>query len=181
MKKDWSVSNSLSLLLDKLPTLLFVGGIHGVGKTTLCKSAFIPAGYHCITASSLIRLHKIHPDCEKLVDDIPDNQSTLIKQLRLEKDARSLLLLDGHFCLLNKEGAVEPIQIDVFKQISPNALLLVKCDPKDLATRLSNRDGKEWNQEMLSDFQDAEEEHAKRVAEALGISLTTFSNEIQNL
>ncbi len=173
MGSDHSNSSSLSLLLSELPPFIFVGGIHGVGKSTLCDSTFAPAGYHCVTASSLIRLHKSHSDREKLVDDIPDNQKALIEQLKLEKDSRSHLLLDGHFCLLNGEGAVEPIQIEVFEAMSPSYLVLVKCDPKVVAARLTNRDRKEWCPEMLREFQEAEEKHAERVAEALQVVLTT--------
>jgi len=163
------------LLLSQLPPFIFVGGIHGVGKSTLCSSTFAPAGYHCVTASSLIRLHKSHSDREKLVDDIPDNQKALIEQLELEKDARTHLLLDGHFCLLNGEGVVEPIQIEVFEEMSPSSLVLVKCDPKVVASRLTNRDKKEWCPEMLRKFQEAEEKHAERVAEVLQVVLTTVS------
>ena len=173
MESDRTSSNSLSSLLDELPPFLFVGGIHGVGKSTLCDSTFTPAGYHCVTASSLIRLYRTHSDRAKLVDDIPDNQAALLKQLELEKDTRSHLLLDGHFCLLNGQGIVEPIEIDVFNEMAPSALLLVKCEPEVIAVRLNNRDGKNWSPEMLRDFQAAEANHAVRISEALRVGLTT--------
>ena len=180
MRTNQSDLNSLREFLEQLPPFVFLGGIHGVGKSTLCDSTFGPAGYHCVTASSLIRLYKMHSDHGKLVDDIPDNQSALIKQLQTEKGARSHLLLDGHFCLLNREGVVEPIELEVFKEMSPSALVLVKCDPEVVATRLINRDDKDWSPEMLGNFQDKEEAHAERIAEALGISLTIIISEIRN-
>lgn len=173
MGSDRTFSNSVSSLLDERPPFLFVGGLHGVGKSTLCDSTFAPAGYHCVTASSLIRLAKTHSDHGKLVDDISDNQAALLKQLELEKETRRHLLLDGHFCLLNGQGVVEPIDIDVFKAMAPSALLLVKCDPQVVAARLNNRDGKNWSPEMLRDFQEEEENHAVRVSEALRVGLTT--------
>lgn len=176
MGSDRTFSNSLSSLLDKLPPFLFVGGIHGVGKSTLCDSTFAPAGYHCVTASSLIRLAKTHSDHGKLVEDISDNQAALLKQLEIEKETRSYLLLDGHFCLLNAQGVVEPIEIDVFKAMAPSALLLVKCEPEVIAGRLNSRDGKNWSPEMLRDFQAAEENHAMKISEALQVGLTTVSS-----
>lgn len=176
MGSDRTFSNSLSSLLNELPPFLFVGGIHGVGKSTLCDSTFAPAGYHCVTASSLIRLAKSYSDRGKLVDDISDNQAALLKQLEVEKKTRSHLMLDGHFCLLNGHGVVEPIEIDVFRAMAPSALLLVKCEPELIAARLNNRDGKNWSPEMLRDFQAAEEDHAMKISEALQIRLTTLSS-----
>ena len=175
MVSDRTSSNSLSSLLDELPPFLVVGGIHCVGKSTLCDSTFAPAGYHCVTASSLIRLAKTHSDHGKLVDDISDNQAALLKQLEIEKETRSHLLLDGHFCLLNGQGVVEPIEIDVFKAMAPSALLLVKCEPEVIAARLNNRDGKNWSPEMLRDFQAAEENHAVQISKALQVGLTTVN------
>lgn len=179
MESDQENSSSLSHLLSHPPPFIFVGGIHGVGKSTLCDSAFAPAGYHCVTASSLIRLRRSHSDREKLVDDIPDNQTALIEQLELEKITRRHLLLDGHFCLLNGEGEVEPIRIEVFEAMSPSALVLVKCDPKVVADRLTNRDKKEWCPEMLQQFQEAEEKHAKLVAKVLQAPLTIVRPQIR--
>lgn len=176
MGSDRTFSNSLSSLLDELPPFLFVGGIHGVGKSTLCDSTFAPAGYHCVTASSLIRLAKTHSDRGKLVDEISDNQVALLKQLEVEKETRSHLLLDGHFCLLNGQGLVEPIEIDVFKAMAPSALLLVKCEPEVIAARLNNRDRKSWSPEMLRDFQAAEENHAVQISKSLRVELTIISS-----
>jgi adenylate kinase len=167
---------SLKSLLDQPPPFVFLGGIHGVGKSTMCDGVFVPAGYHYVTASSLIKEYKNYSDREKRVDDIADNQLALLRQLEFEKGNKKHLLLDGHFCLLNSLSAVEPIEIDVFVAINPDILVLIKCDPKEIARRLTKRYGKTWCPKMLKKFQDSEEIHAERVSVRLGIQLIIVSN-----
>lgn len=167
---------SLTSLLDKAPAFIFLGGIHAVGKSTVCDGVFGPAGYHCVTASSLIRAYKTHSDREKRVDDIADNQLALLRQLEFEKFNRTRLLLDGHYCLLNGQGVVEPIEINVFEAISPDVFVLIKSDPDEIADRLTKRDGKKWCPNMLTQFQESEESHAERVSVKIGVPLITISN-----
>lgn len=160
------------------PTMLFLGGIHGVGKTTFCAKAFSPAGYKCITASSLISADRNRTETDKRVDDVSDNQVALLRQLSVEKTRNSRLLLDGHFTLLNKVGEVEPIKIDVFRSINPDLLILIKGPVAEIGNRLKQRDGKTWDASLINRFQTAEEEHANRIATCLGIPLKVINNDI---
>lgn len=155
-------------------SFIFFGGIHGVGKTTLCERVFAPAGYHCITASSLIKTYGLKTDQDKLVEDIADNQTALIEQLKYEKESHSLLLLDGHYCLINSQNQFEPIDVEVFRKMNPSIFILLKDSPEEIAKRLSKRDGKEWDQFFVTQFQTAEERHAQHVSVELKIPLEVF-------
>lgn len=156
---------------------VFLGGIHGVGKTTACERVFIPAGYHCVTASSLIKAYGVRSDQNKRVENVADNQAALIAQLALEKECHNQLLLDGHYCLISSKGTFESIDIDVFRQIKPSAFILLKDCPSVIAQRLKNRDGKTWDQSFVEQFQVAEEQHAQYISHELNIPLHIFSNE----
>ena len=158
-------------------SFVFLGGIHGVGKTTVCKRAFIPAGYRCVTASSLIQAYDVRSDQNKRVENVADNQSALIEQLVFEKKHHNRLLLDGHYCLINNKNKFEPIDIDVFRRINPSIFILLKDCPYEIARRLKSRDGKRWDQPFIEQFQKTEEQHAQYISHELNIPLQIFSNE----
>jgi len=158
-------------------SFIFLGGIHGVGKTTVCKSAFIPAGYRCVTASSLIQAYGVRSDRNKRVKNVADNQAALIKQLVFEKRHHNQLLLDGHYCLIDNKNKFEPIDIDVFRRINPSVFILLKGCPYEIVRRLRSRDEKSWNKTFVEQFQKIEEQHAQYISHELNIPLRIFLNE----
>lgn len=171
------IPNFLTTLLNADESFVFLGGIHGVGKTTACERVFIPAGYHCVTASALIKAYGVRSDENKRVENVANNQAALIEQLVVEKTHHNRLLLDGHYCLINSENKFEPIAIDVFRQTEPEAFILLKGCPVEIAERLKNRDGKKWDQSFVEQFQMAEEHHALYISHKLNIPLHIFTNE----
>lgn len=172
--------NLIQSKLQKKPTnnssMIFVGGVHGVGKSTICKKIFEPAGYKCVTASSLIATYKNINDRSKRVDQIADNQTIMLKQLSITQKAAPRLALDGHFTLINSNDQIEPIDIDVFRKIGAHRLILIKGEPIEIASRLKDRDGKTWNITFIEKFQRHEEEHACRVADELKVPLEIYDN-----
>jgi predicted transcriptional regulator/adenylate kinase len=160
------------------PSIIFVGGVHGVGKTSMCKSVFGPAGYQCLTASALIASQGKDTGKNKNVDHIEDNQNVLLQQLASAKVKYSRLLLDGHFTLINNQGNIEPIPAAVFDAIKPNKLFLIKGCPNEIASRIKKRDGEIWSEEFLSKFQAQEEKHAHYVSKRIGVPLRIIQNDI---
>jgi len=159
-------------------SMLFVGGIHGVGKSTMCQKALGPIGYRCETASSLIAAYGNRFHQGKKVADVGANQVALLEQLRISRKQYLRFILDGHFTLINAKGNVERIEPDVFAEIAPDRLILVKGDPKVISSRLSVRDGRKWDFGFLEKFQHEEEEHAKYVSEKIGVPLQIIYNSI---
>lgn len=161
-------------------SMLFVGGIHGVGKSTMCQKAFGPLGYQCETASSLIAAHGHKTDKKKLVSNVSDNQIVLLERLKLAKEKYYRFLLDGHFTLINSQGKIEPIDPEVFKAMNPSKLILIKGNTEEISRRLVARDSNNWGPSFLARFQDAEEEHARYVSEKIQIPLHVFENTIDH-
>jgi len=177
--------NDIGLILDnRLSTpsveshMVFLGGIHGVGKSTICNEIFEGVGYQCVSASSLISAYGRKTDLNKRVDHIEDNQLVLLEALNKAKAKNWRLLLDGHFTLINGQGEVEPIDVEVFRAMRPNQLILIKGKPDEIAERLQSRDKKSWSKSFLSKFQKAEEAHARYVAKSIGVPLRIISNDI---
>lgn len=161
--------------------MIFMGGVHGVGKSTTCKKIFYPAGYQCVTASSLLASYKEQLEKDKTVVNITRNQEIIVKQIQNRKDVYPRVLLDGHFTILNQSRNIEAIDINVFRDINPTRLILLKDDPNLIAGRLESRDSKKWDIQFVSHFQDQEEIHARRVSGELGIPLETFSNTVHDM
>ena len=155
--------------------LIFVGGIHGAGKSTLCSRCCHDAGYEHLVASTLIR--DIKPsslDSNKQVHNIPKNQDILITALSQVRQPEKNYLLDGHFTLLDDKGAVRPIPVSTFEAIKPDELIIVIESPKTIAERLELRDRKKYDEQLLENMQKSEIKHANRIGEALQISVHTL-------
>lgn len=157
-------------------SMIFMGGIHGVGKSTNCENIFRPAGYHCVTASSLLAQHEEMNDIGKIVNDVSRNQNIILGQLQARKESYPRVLMDGHFTLINKNGEIEPIELEVFRHINAHRLILIKDNPKFVTERLRRRDSSEWSVDFVSHFQRQEEDHARRISNELGIPLEVFTN-----
>ena len=85
--------------------LIFIAGVHGVGKGYLCSFAKDDFGVTHVSASELIKNNSnIKFDNSKLTATPDKNQSILLTALNALKSKVSNILLDGHFTLINKNG-----------------------------------------------------------------------------
>ena len=113
-----------------MSSLAFIGGIHGVGKGTICKEICSQTDLIHITASEVLKWNEISDLKNKNVEDIEDTQDRLVKGLERVVEKGKRYLLDGHFCLFNSKGEVERVPMATFKKISPSILLVVTAPTK---------------------------------------------------
>ncbi|WP_099545580.1 ATP-binding protein [Maribacter sp. 4G9] len=163
--------------------IAFIGGIHGVGKSTICQHICRVLNMKYLSASELLKWEDISDDAKnKKVKDIHFTQNRLIAGLTNAIQKEQYYLLDGHFCLLNEKAEVEKISMDVFKQINPKALGLILGDITEIKTRLALRDNKNYDFELLEQLQNSELDYAKEISVALKIPLyIEKSNVAMNL
>ena len=153
--------------------VIFVAGIHAVGKSTACKLISDEFGMPHYSASQIIRDEKssaVSAD-SKLVTDVSDNQRLLIQGVsRLLKDGR--FFLDGHFTIRRKsDGGIEAIHVDVFRELRISSIVLFTDHPEGISNRMHDRDGVLHHVDMIRTHQDAEVAHASYVASTLNIPL----------
>ena len=165
------IDSILEVLEQGKSSLIFLGGIHGVGKTSLCNERFAPLGFHCVTASSLIKKYGVSIDKSKRVDDVDTNQTALVEQLNIEKSNHKNIVLDGHFCLINNNRDIEAVEESVFAAINPTILILMLDDTKTIYERLLDRDQNTWNSSFIEEFQNMEKQHAMSISKALCVPL----------
>ncbi|MBA3970554.1 MAG: AAA family ATPase [Bacteroidetes bacterium] len=157
--------------------IIFIGGIHGVGKGTLSEKICATTGLIPLSASDLIKWHEVSPDGKnKKVDNILSTQERLLKGLKHTVHEDNAYLLDGHFCLLNKSNQPEKVPIETFVGIDPNIISVIVDDIAAIINRLKLRDGKEYDLNTLNEMQKLEVEYAKEISVQLNIPLIIIKN-----
>ena len=103
-----------------LDNIAFIGGIHGVGKSTICRHICDELKLEYLSASELIKWKDINEDAQnKKVNNIPVTQDLLILGLTNNIQKDKSYILDGHYCLLNEENEIVNISLDTFKLTNP--------------------------------------------------------------
>jgi len=150
--------------------LFFVGGVHGVGKSTLCQQLAGLLNAQHLIASELIR-YSPDPDdpTGRAVADIAQNQERLLAALNEIRQPGTDLILDGHFSLLDREGKIVPVPVETFVEIDPVALLVVEAPPPRIRSRLEGREGRPYDLDLIVRLATDERAHARRVGSALKV------------
>lgn len=151
--------------------ILFFGGIHGVGKGTICKKLAPIIQVEHITASDILKWSEIvDKDSEKRVQDIDFTQNRLVKNLQqILQQSTSSYILDGHFCLFNGHGEVEKVSTEVFVKINPRMMALAISPVEVIQNRLHKRDSEKYSLDLLHTMQNSEREHGMELADQLSI------------
>ncbi|HUU18176.1 MAG TPA: ATP-binding protein [Sedimentisphaerales bacterium] len=150
--------------------IIFIGGVHGIGKTTLCKSVCTKFNVIHHSASKLITKYShIKLPSNMRVENINRNQDALIQAINKYLDTNKNYLLDGHFCLLDQDGVITKIPLSTFTAISPMAIILLHDDPSNIYSRLQDRDREILDIDLLSSFQEQELHYSRSVATKLNI------------
>ncbi|MBC8438182.1 MAG: AAA family ATPase [Deltaproteobacteria bacterium] len=165
--------------------IIFVGGVHGVGKTTLCKKITDELHIKHYSASQLIKKLKNEDvdNKDKRVKNIDSNQDLLIAAIDQYLDKSVLSILDGHFCLLNTKHEINRIPKETFAAISPVAIITLHDSIANIENKIARRDGIHYNVNLLSSFQDEEISYSADVANYLEIPHLLFdvSDKIEGL
>lgn len=151
--------------------IIFLAGVHGVGKSTMCASALNSLPIELLSSSELLKWTEISSAENKKVSDINATQNRLIEGLRnaIEYDKR--YVLDGHFCLLNGDGEVKRIPFETFRAINPAGIVVLTDNPGQIVRRLKNRDRALYSSAKISSFQTEEIAYAKEVSDILSVPL----------
>lgn len=152
--------------------IIFIGGIHGVGKSSICREICNKFNIQHLSASELIKWNELNEDPKnKKVIDIPDTQTRLIIGLQIAVKENKYYLLDGHYCLLNTESEIIRVPLETFKQINPKKLILILDNVSEIKKRLETRDNRLYDIGLLTSLQNEELAYAKELSQALRVDL----------
>ncbi|ALL23630.1 ATP-binding protein [Bacillus tropicus] len=158
---------------------IFLSGIHGVGKSTLATELEKVMDIKTFSVSELIR--KSGKDIDtvtKNTEHISSNQELWKVEINKLNIGDSKLLLDGHFCLLDKDKKINPLPFTTFKDTHMTKIICIEGEPQIIRERLLNRDNNEYSIALLEEFQKCELEQATRYSCENDISLFIY-NETQ--
>lgn len=158
--------------------IVFIGGVHGVGKGTICQAIKEKLDFIHLSASDVLKWENFADEKrDKKVENISVTQQQLIENLKKIVIPQKRYLLDGHFCLFKKDNSIERIALEIFQEIDPLAVILIKEKPNTICDRLQKRDGKIYSISQIETMQIEEIESAKELSACLGIQLLEISIE----
>ena len=152
--------------------VIFVAGVHGVGKSTCCSAARDALSVSYFSASEIIRAEMVSAiDVRsKIVRDIAGNQDLLVRGIEAQLDlAASSFLLDGHFTVIGAKKEIVDVSIDIFRRLRLDAVVVYRDKPESILLRMIERDGICNQVAHIEAHQNAELSHAHRVASILQI------------
>lgn len=155
--------------------IIFIGGIHAVGKSTFIKYAkeFAP-NIEVLSCSALLNWEK---PVDKEVEDVRTNQERLLSALNVVVDVDKPYFVDGHFCLLDSNHNIVPIDFDIIKAINPRTILLLTEDVKIVHQRLLERDGKNYDMQLLLDMDSKERELAQTFSTQYDVPIYVINSD----
>ena len=160
--------------------IVFIAGVHGVGKTTLCNELAARFNIEHFSASNLIAREKEEEHLRnKQVENIAGNQDHLVVAINKYFNSINWYLLDGHFCLLNKDNEITQIPYSTYEDVSLSAILVLVDKPENIYARLSSRDSIKYDVAFLQSFQEQEILYAEYIRDKLSIPYL-MSNPIEN-
>jgi adenylate kinase len=146
---------------------IFVGGVHGSGKTELCKK--IQERIDCVylSASQLLKWSKK----EKNVENVQENQRILKELLKKEMQDDKLYLIDGHFALWNNENECEMVPLWLYENLGLKCIIMVEMNAETICKRLFSRDHFEVGLGKTKQLISTEKANAQFVSKNLSIPL----------
>ena len=157
-------------------SIIFLAGVHGVGKGFLGALVAKSLGMEHLTASRLIKEEKGRETwgADKRVAELDDNQSALIRAVGQLTESGQDILLDGHFVLRGTSGEVVRLAKEVFAALQLAGVVLLTEDAQLITGRLEIRDGTVVSSESISELAAEESAHAREVCSVLRVPLTVL-------
>ncbi len=145
-----------------------IGGVHGSGKTSIChKLGHLIPDIIYVSASRLIN----HDVTYKHVDDIKKNQQILINKIQELKETHDLIIIDGHFCVTDKEGEMKYVGEEIFRILSPELLVLVQAPTLLIQQRITLRDHINYSDSLIEEWKEKETFWAEYTSITLNLPL----------
>lgn len=107
--------------------MIFISGIHAVGKGYFCGLVKKELGIETYSASNLIaNARNAGFSSDKLIADIEEKQQYLLSSVQELRESGTDFILDEHFCIINKStGNPERISLETFTTLMPEAIVLL--------------------------------------------------------
>lgn len=152
--------------------LIFIAGVYGVGKSTLCEAISKTLEVPYYSASDLIsNINGESYGVNKIVKDKDNNQNILVDAVNQIYSDNCSILLAGHFCIFDKNYEVDILPEGVFSQLKIRKIILLEADEEVIINNLSKRDEKTYSMEQIVAIKNIEHDQAVKIALKLNLPL----------
>lgn len=155
--------------------VIFVCGVHGVGKTNFCNKLSTELCIPYYSSSKLIKkknnLLISSVKGEKRVKNISYNQNILIGAVKEILINSPSIILDGHTTILDQNNDITTLPKDLFIDLRVSVFILMELPAKEILQRLLNRDGTTPPEEQIENCKILERKHSEYLAKSLKIPL----------
>lgn len=158
-----------------MKNIILLTGIHGVGKGYISSCVKNHIKIPIYEASKLIKQSGNVSDLNKKVYNINDNQEILYNAIN-DYVKEKLFILDGHTCLLNKNGEIEKIDLQSLNKFDIIGIIYIYDNIENIKERLYKRDKIMYDTKKLDLFQKLEYENSLALSKNLNIKLFEFKN-----
>lgn len=157
-------------------SVIFVAGVYGVGKSTLCNKLSSATGIPAFSAGDLISdINGETYGRNKVVKNAKSNQDILISAVDVKLEKYPHFLLAGHFCIVDKDNEVVLLPEYVFSKLHLSQIILLEANVLRIAENINGRDHRTYPARILERLIACERSQAQRVAKELKIPLTIHS------
>lgn len=151
---------------------LFVAGVYGVGKSTLCQQLSNKLKIHACSAGDLISsVNGEQYGANKIVSDKMRNQEILALEVYKQLQVHPQIILAGHFCIFNQDNHVDCLPESIYEKLYIKRILLLEASVEKLLKNLSERDHRNYTHDQISMLQKNESIIAQRVASQTGCDI----------
>lgn len=158
-------------LID-LRGVIFVAGVYGVGKSTICSRLSNRLNIPFYSAGDLIseQVNEVYGR-NKQVKNKELNQNVLVECVKTKLEKEKMLILAGHFCILGHDNKPDILPEFVFYNMNINAIVLLEADVDTVCSNLECRDNKSYERSLIERFIEVERQQARKIAKELNIPI----------
>lgn len=154
---------------------IFIAGVYGTGKSTMCSALAKMLHVPAFSAGDLISsINGERYGANKTVSDKYANQLLLIERVHQLIQKNERIILAGHFCIFNSYNEVDILPEFVYSQLSISRIILLEANIQTVISNLISRDGKNYTLESISKLIKKEREQCKRIAEQLSCPFNIY-------
>lgn len=155
---------------------IFIAGIYGTGKSTLCSALSERLHIPAYSAGDLISVENGERyGANKAVADKDRNQVLLSECVQELNQEYEQIILAGHFCIFNPNNGIEVVPEFVYHMLNINQIILLEANTQTIIDHLKKRDGKIYSKESIIALSDKEREQSKWIATQLKCPLDIYN------
>lgn len=161
--------------------MILVCGIHGSGKDQYSTILKLKKNMNTYTASQLInQTLPLGQYKTKKIDQIDTRQYILLDAIKEILYHEKNFILNAHLCLINKNGEVERISSDIFRNMPITEIHLVECSAREIGQRIYRRDEISWDTIFIQSFLEEEKRYAIELSQLLKVPLSIINTSASN-